>query len=127
MRYVWRALQHTLRVPTDATARQVRIDGTIAAVVGLAIIVTGTLAALAIEKYDVTVGVGRTMLVLVFAGYAFLVIGGYRAITGRHPAREGDDALSSLRRIGTGVLVVITAMALFYGLLLIVGLVMGWK
>jgi len=56
-----------------------------------------------------------------------LIIGGYRAATGRHPTRETHDALSSLRRIGTGVLVVIVAMALFYGLLLIVGLVMGWK
>jgi hypothetical protein len=127
MRAVWQALQHTLRVPPAATARQVRVDGAIAAVVGLVVVVGGALAAMVIEKVAATVGIGRAMLALVFAGYGLLVVGGYRAVTGRHPASEPQDALSSLRRIGTGVLVVIMAMALFWGLLVLMGLILGFK
>ncbi|MBI5479609.1 MAG: hypothetical protein HY906_12165 [Deltaproteobacteria bacterium] len=126
-----RALSHTLRVPPAATPRQVRVDGLIASAVGLVVVLAGTLGAMLLERYGptqgLTVGFGRVMLALVFVGYGFLIIGGYRAVTGRHPASEHHDSLSSLRRIVTGVVVVIIAFALFYGLLLLVGLVMGWK
>jgi hypothetical protein len=127
MGYVWRALQHTLRVPAGATARQVRVDGGIAAVVGLVGVVAVTLLAVALEKVAPTVGVGRALLTLDLAGYGLLVVGGYRLLTGRHPASEQHDALSSVRRIGTGILVVVMAMTLLWGLLLLVGLAMGWK
>jgi hypothetical protein len=127
MRALWRALQHTLRVPAAATARQVRVDGAIAAVVGLVVIVAGTLLAVGLEKVAKSVGIGRAMLALVFAGYGLLIVGGYRALTGRHHASEQHDPLASLRRIGTGIFVVIAAFGLLFGLLLAVGFVMGWK
>jgi len=122
-----RALTHTLRVPPTASAREVRIDGLIAAVVGLVVVVAGTLMAMALEKVTMTVGFGRAMLALVLVGYGLLVIGGYRAATGWHPAGEQHDVMSSLRRIGTGIFVVIVAFGLLFGLLLLVGLAMGWK
>ena len=127
MRAIWRALQHTFHVPPAATARQVRVDGGIAAVVGLVVVVGSMLLMMALEKVTKTVGFGRAMLALVLVGYGLLIVGGYRALTGRHPASEQHDALSSLRRIGTGILVVVLAFGLLFGLLLLVGLVMGWK
>jgi hypothetical protein len=120
-------LSRTLHVPPEATTREVRVDGLIAAVVGLVVVLAGTLGAMTLEKIALTVGFGRAMLVLVFVGYGLLVIGGYRALTGRHPAHEQHDAMSSIRRIGTGILVVCLAFALLFGLLLLVGLAMGWK
>ncbi len=127
MRALWRALQHTLRVPPQASARQVRLDGALAAVVGLVVIVGGVLAAVTLEKLAHSVALGRAMLVLLFAGYGLLIVGGFRALTGRHPASEGHDPLSSLRRIGTGIVVVVAAFGVLFGLLLAVGFVMGWK
>ena len=126
MGYLWRALQHTLRVPADASARQVRTEGGVAASVGLVVIIAGTLLVVALEKLAPAVGVGRALLALDLAGYGLLVIGGYRALTGRHPATEQHDPLASLRRIGTGILVVILAMVLLWGLLMLVGLALGW-
>ncbi len=127
MRAVWRALQHTLRVPPQATAREVRVNGGIAVAVGLVVIIGSALIAAALEKVTMTVGFGRLMLAVIFVGYGLIIIGGYRALTGRHPAAEQHDALSSLRRIGTGIFVVVAAFGLLLALLLIVGWVMGGK
>ncbi|HEY3357419.1 MAG TPA: hypothetical protein VGQ83_29480 [Polyangia bacterium] len=120
-------VRRALHVPPSATSREVRIDGLIAAAVGLVVVLGTTLAAMALEKLSGLVELGRALLLLVLVGYGLLVIGGYRALTGRHPASEREDALSSLRRIGIGVAVVVLAFGLLFVLLLGVGAVMGWK
>jgi hypothetical protein len=114
-------------VPFDATAREVRTNGAIVALVGFAIVLVSGLAPLAVSTAGLPPIIGRAALAVVLVGYGLFVIGGYRALTGKNPASESYEYASSLRRIFTGVGLVVAASALLLGLMFLVLYMLGVK
>lgn len=122
---VRRALAHSLRVPADATKREIRVDGAIASAVGFVVALVGVFLPWLLRGAGVPHVVGRALLAVVLVGWGLLVIGGYRAVTGRHPDREDYSYASSLGRIFTMVGVVVLGFAALMGLMFVVLYVLG--
>jgi hypothetical protein len=98
-RRVGEAALELFRPPVDATSARVRRSGALGLAFGLVLFVISIAILVALDKAGVDLAVPqRLILMVVFPGLAFMIVGGYRVIAGREP-----EQASSLRRIALGV------------------------
>jgi hypothetical protein len=88
-----------LRPPLEATSARVRKSGALGIAVGLTLFVSALAVLAMLNQAGVDLEVPqRWILLVVFPGLAFMIVGGYRVIAGREP-----EHASSFRRVALGV------------------------
>jgi hypothetical protein len=94
--------------PSNATKAQIRKNGLVCVGIGLLSFVIGGGILFALSK-------GETVALLpIFLGYAFIVVGAYRAVFGKTPAPAHTGEMS-ITRIGFAVLAIVLAMVSLVG------------
>jgi hypothetical protein len=104
-----------------------RVDGAIAAVVGLGVMLTGGVVPLALFELGAPQEVAEAFLAVLLVGWGLFVIGGYRVVTGRHPESERYTYGASLARVFIGVGLVVGAFAVLMGSTLLALHLLGVK